>query len=298
MPPQTDFEMISVFVDSELTAEVLEKFPNLKLIATQSTGFDHIDLEYCRSKNITVSSVPSYGENTVAEYAFALILCLSRKIYEGYDRLREIGSFSFEGLRGFDLKGKTIGVIGTGHIGRHVIKIAKGFEMNILAYDPMPTPRFAEETGFTYLSFEEVLAKSDVVTFHVPLTEQTRHMVNERTLNLMKKGAYIINTSRGGIVDTQALVKALKEGRLGGAGVDVMEEEDVLKDEMTFLMKGREEEHNLKTILADHILIDTPNVIVTPHNAFNTDEALQRILDTTMANISGFIRGAPLNVVK
>lgn len=293
-----DADGLCVFVDSALDKTALERFTKLKFIATRSTGFDHIDLEYCRAKNITVASVPSYGENTVAEYAFALLLALSRKIYEAYDRIKETGSFSFAGLRGFDLRGKTLGVLGTGRIGRHTVKIAKGFDMDVVAYDPHPDEKLAQDVGFVYLPLEELLAKSDIVTIHVPYMQETHHLLNEKTIGLMKKGAYLINTSRGGIVDTDALIKALQSGHLGGAGLDVLEEEGVIKDELVFLVAGHPEEHNLKTVLENHALIDMQNVIITPHNAFNTAEALRRILDTTVENILAFLNSQPINVVK
>ncbi len=298
LPPDTDADIISVFVDSTIDSAVIDKFPNLKFITTRSTGFDHIDLSACKKKGITVSTVPSYGEHTVAEFAFALILALSRKIFAAYSRIKDEGSFSFAGLQGFDLRGKTIGVVGTGHIGRFSIVIAKGFGMNVVACDPSPKEQMAKELGFEYKSFDDLLAVSDVVTIHVPYLPATHHLFNEQKLSLMKKTAILINTSRGQIVDTQALVKALKDGIIGGAGLDVLEEEAVIKDEMEFLKKGSMVGHDLKTIIANHVLIDLPNVIITPHNAFNTTEALRRILDTTVENIKNYLAGTPVNTVK
>lgn len=298
LPLETDAEIISVFVDSAVDQTVLGALPNLRFIATRSTGFDHLDLASCRERGIVVSSVPSYGENTVAEQAFALILALSRKIYQAYDQIREQGNFSFDDLQGFDLKGKTIGIVGTGRIGRHAIKMATGFDMKILAYDPYPNPELQKQFAFEYVPLDELLAQSDIVTLHVPYTPETHHLIDAAHFAKMKRGAYLINTSRGGLVETEALVAALHEGRLGGAGLDVLEEEAIFKNEMDFLIRGRSEGHNLKTILANHILIDLPNVIITPHNAFNTKEALQRILDTTVENINGFLAGQPINVVK
>lgn len=298
LPAQTDFDAISVFVDSSVKAKVLEKLPNLKFIATRSTGFDHIDLNECKRKDIAVSFVPSYGENTVAEFAFGLLLTLSRKIYESYDRIRETGNWSFEGLQGFDLKGKTIGVVGTGRIGRHSIRIAQGFGMNVIGYDLHPDAKLAEEFGFEYKSLDNLLSAADVVTLHVPYLPETHHLINEKRLGQMKKGAILINTSRGAVVETEALVKALKSGHLGGAGIDVFEEEGVVKDEMDFLVSGKAEGHNLKTIIANHVLVDMPNVVLTPHNAFNTKEALERILDTTIENVTGYLSGKIINEVK
>ncbi len=297
-PKETDFDAVSVFVDSQITRKVLEKLPNLKFIATRSTGYDHIALKACAEKGVQVSFVPSYGENTVAEFAFALILSLSRKIYEAYDRIRETGSWSFDGLQGFDLKGKTIGVIGTGRIGRHSIKMAKGFDMKVIAYDPFPNKEMAKEFGFEYKTLEDLLKESDVVTIHVPYLPETHHLINAEKLDLMKSTAILINTSRGAVVETEALVRALKDKKIAGAGIDVFEEEGVTKDEMDFLVEGKTEGHNWKTIIANHVLIDMPNVIVTPHNAFNTREAIERILDTTVDNIAGYFDGKIINGVK
>jgi len=297
LPNESDVDILSIFVDSKIDGAVMDRFPNLKFIATRSTGFDHIDLEEAERRGVKVSNVPSYGENTVAEHAFALILSLSRKIYMAYNKIREDGDFSFDELQGFDLKGKTLGVIGTGRIGKYSIKIAKGFSMDVVAYDKFPNEEMAKELGFEYVSLEDLAKKSDVITIHVPYSEDTHHMVNEAFLDQVKKGAYLINTSRGAIVDTQALVFSLKEGRLGGAGLDVFEEEGVIKDELDFLATGKPDGHDLKTIIANHILIDLDNVIVTPHNAFNTREAILRILDTTLENIKSFVEGKPQNLV-
>jgi len=288
LPEQRDFEIISIFVGSSVREEVINAFPNLKLITTRSTGFDHIDLKAAKEKNISVAYVPGYGDNTVAEFAFGLILTLSRKIYEAADRLKETCSFSLVGLRGFDLAGKTIGVVGTGRIGRHMIKIAKGFEMNIVASDVKPDENFAKEAGFKYVLFEELLATSDIISLHVPNIESTNHLINSQNINKIKKGAILINTSRGAVVESEALIKGLNEGILGGAGLDVLEEEGAISDEKELVLYGHPEEHNLKTVIQNHVLIDMPNVIVTPHNAFNTGEALRRILDTDLENIKSF----------
>ena len=298
LPEETDLEIISVFVDCLISRELLGRLPKLKFVTTRSTGFDHIDHKACAERGITVSSVPSYGENTVAEFAFGLILSLSRKIAASWDQVRETGSFNLDSLQGFDLKGKTLGVIGTGKIGCRIIKMANGFEMNVVAYDPYPREDLAKTLNFSYLSLEEVLKSSDIVTLHVPYMKETHHLLNDKTIAFMKRGAYVVNTSRGGIIDTEVLVRALKSGQVGGAGLDVLEEEGVIKDELDFLSNGRPEDHNLKTIIANHVLIDLPNVIVTPHNAFNSREALQRILDTTIENINGFLGNKPVNLVK
>jgi D-lactate dehydrogenase len=294
LPMERDFDVISVFVGSEIKKEVVEAFSNLKLITTRSTGFDHIDLEAAKQKGVKLGYIPGYGDNTVAEFAFALILNLSRKIFDAYDRIKESGRFDFEGLQGFDLRGKTIGVVGTGRIGRHMVSIAKGFGMNVLAYDVYPDEKFAEANGFKYVPFEELLAGSNIISLHVPYSESTHHLINSGNIGKIKRGGLLINTARGAIVDTDSVIKALSSGALGGYGADVLEEEGIIKDERQFLLYGHPEEHNLKIALANHVLIDMPNVIITPHNAFNTKEAMQRILDTDIENIKSFIeKGEP-----
>lgn len=298
MPIETDADAISVFTNCKIDKTIIDALPNLKFVTTRSTGYDHLDLLSLAEKNIPVSFVPSYGENTVAEHAFGLLLNISRKICQSYDRIREDGSFELDGLQGFDLMGKTIGVLGTGKIGRHSIQIAKGFGMNIVAYDAYPNEAMATELGFKYLPLEELLVASDVITIHVPELPTTHHMINMSNIALIKRGAILINTARGSIVETAALVRALNEGILGGAGLDVLEEEVPTKDEREFLTSGKTSGHDLLTVLQNHLLIDMPNVIITPHNAFNTKEALQRILDTTIGNINKFAEGAPQNLIK
>jgi D-lactate dehydrogenase len=193
-------------------------------------------------------------------------------------------------LTGIDLKGKTLGVIGAGHIGQHVIRMAKGFEMNVIAFDRYPKPELAKELGFEYKSMDEVLSQSDFITLHLFYAPETHHVINKESIKKIKKGAYLINTARGPLVETEALVAALKDGTLAGAGLDVLEEEDILKDEMGYWLKfeNTAQPSNMENVLYNHILMDMPNVIITPHNAFNTKEAITRILDTDIANITEF----------
>jgi D-lactate dehydrogenase len=297
VPADKSFEILSVFVDSRLTKEVIGMFPNLKLIVTRSTGYDHIDLAACSEKGIAVAYVPGYGDNTVAEFAFGLLLNLTRKIYLGIDRIKEYGSFSLDGLRGIDLKGKTIGIIGTGRIGKEMIKIANGFGMKAIAYDVFPAKDLEEQLNFRYQTLEEVLSNSDVVSVHTPYMKETHHLLNTSNIPLMKKGSYLINTARGGIVETAAIVAGLENGTLAGVGLDVLEEEGETKDELEFLSKARPNEEELRTIIENHVLMKMPNVLITPHNAFNSQEALERILDTTLGNVRGFIEGKKINLV-
>ncbi len=297
IPEETDFEIISVFINSAITEKVLNSFPNLKFITTRSTGFDHIDLEACKKRNVTVSYVPGYGDNTVAEFTFGLLLSLTRKIYQAIDQIKESGSFGLSGLRGIDIKGKTIGVVGTGRIGREVIKIAKGFSMNIIAYDPYPNEAFQKEIAFEYVSFENLLKNSDIITLHCPHTPQTHHLINKGNINLIKKDAYLINTARGGLIETEALIEALNNGILSGAGLDAIEEEGTIKKDIHFLEEPHKDKEKLKTVLYDHMLMKMPSVLMTPHNAFNSQEALKRILNTTLDNIKAFEDDTPVNIV-
>ena len=290
-------EVLCVFVESHIAEAELSRFPTLKLIATRSTGFDHIDLVATKARGIVVANVPFYGENTVAEFAFALLLALSRRIIDADERVRESGVFSPTGLRGFDLAGKTLGVIGTGHIGAHVIRMAQGFGMKVIGFDAFPNADLSHTLGFSYAPLSEVLATSDILTLHVPYNEHTHHLINRENIAGIKKGAYLINTARGAVVETQALVEALKSGTLAGAGLDVLEEEGFLADEAALLTSPHPHEEELKTVLADHYLINHPRVIVTPHLAFNTTEAVERILTTTIENIRSFAAGTPTNTV-
>ncbi len=290
-------EILSVFVKSQIDAEVMGRFPKLKFIATRSTGFDHIDLEEAKKRGIAVSNVPTYGENTVAEFAFALLLTLSRKIYNSYDQIREEGSFSQKGLKGFDLKGKTIGIIGAGNIGRYAIRMAKGFDMNVIAFDVNKDEDFAKEVGFEYVDFDELLQTSDVISLHVPLNPHTQGLINKENISKIKKGAYLINTSRGEVVETEALVEALEKEILAGAGLDVLEEESFMGHEVDLLAEEHPNPDALKTVLQNQYLIDHPQVIITPHNAFNTKEAIERIFATTVENIKAYKSGQVVNVV-
>ncbi|MDP2651950.1 MAG: NAD(P)-dependent oxidoreductase, partial [bacterium] len=293
----SEAEALCTFVESPIGETEIARFPSLKLIATRSTGFDHIDLKATAARSIAVANVPFYGENTVAEFAFALLLALSRRVIDADERVRETGAFSHEGLRGFDLAGKTLGVVGCGHIGVHMIKMANGFGMKVLGFDVHQDPALAQKLNFTYASLDDLLAQSDIITIHVPYNEHTHHLINKENIMKMKKGAYLINTARGAVVETEALVEALKSGIIAGAGLDVLEEEGDMNDELALFANPHPREAELKTVLENHYLIDHPRVIVTPHTAFNTTEAVERILDTTIENIRAFSSGSPTNLV-
>jgi D-lactate dehydrogenase len=289
-------EILSVFIYSKIDSKIISDLSRLKLIATRSTGYDHIDLKECKKNKIKISNVPYYGENTVAEHTFALILSLSRNIHKSYVRTLS-DDFSIEGLTGFDLKGKTIGVIGGGHIGLHVAKIARSFGMHVKVYDIQKNNFLSEVLNFDYVSLDELLKISDIVTLHVPYNEKTNHLINKNNLKKIKKGAILINTSRGGVVETDALYEALEKKMLGGAGLDVIEGEELIKEEHQ-LIGNKINQKKWKTIVRDHKIFNMDNVVFTPHNAFNSKEALQRILDTTVENIVAFIENQPRNIVE
>lgn len=291
-----DAEVVSSFVFSDLGRPILEQMPRLQFVATRSTGFDHIDIAYCKERGIQVSNVPTYGENTVAEHVFALLLAISHKIPEAVNRTRQ-GDFSQTGLQGFDLRGRTLGVIGTGNIGLKTIRIAKGFDMNVLAYDLSPDDAAAKECGFFYTSLTDLLSQSDIISLHVPGNKETHHMISDKEFAAMKDGAVLINTARGNVVDVKALLHALADGKVSAAGLDVLPEEPTIREEAELLRSFFTRKHNLENLLADHILLHMKNVIITPHSAFNTKEAVQRILKTTVENIDGYFSGNPPNLV-
>ncbi len=293
----SDAEAISTFINSDCSAKVLETFPNLQLITTRSTGYDHIDMEYCKAHGINVANVPSYGSNTVAEHAMALVLSLTRRVVESVDRVRR-NDFTPDGLTGIDLMGKVMGVIGTGKIGQNVAKYASAFGMKVLAFDLKPNPELADKFGFTYVDMDLLLAKSDVVSLHVPYLPTTHHIINKSNILKMKKGAYLINTARGGLIETDALFDALRTGHLAGAGLDVLEEEKFLTEEAELLHKDSHGNVDFKIALENHMLAYLPNVVMTPHNAFNSKEALQRIIVTTVDNIVCFAKGKCENILK
>ena len=291
-----DAEIVSPFVHSHLSADVLGGLPHLKMIATRSTGFDHINVPAAESRSIPVCNVPTYGENTVAEHTFALILSLSRNLHKAYVRT-VAGNFSLDGLEGFDLKGKTLGVVGVGHVGEYVMQIAKGFGMHLLGYDLVEDATKAEHFGFTYTTLEDLLGRSDVVTLHAPANASTRHLIGANNIAHFKRGALLINTARGELVDTEALISALDQGILAGAGLDVLEGEEVFSEEKQLLLNPNASEESLKQALRNRSLLQRPDMVITPHIAFDSAEAIERILDTTVANIKAFRLGTPQNQV-
>jgi D-lactate dehydrogenase len=312
-----DARVLSVFIRSAIDTPFLDAHPDLKLIATRSSGFDHIDLDACRTRGVAVSNVPSYGENTVAEHTFALILALSRRLLESTREPDARGRFSYEAIRGFDLKGKTLGVIGAGKIGLHTIRIARAFSMEVLAFDPIAQSFLSEILDFRYAPLDDVLEKAHIITLHMPLRPETHHLLNGETLARCRRGALIVNTARGGLIDTQALLEALDSGQIGGAGLDVLEDESVLRQPASKIISGQiidklkaitapSELHDpdpnrikeLQSLIRNKTLLSRPNVVFTPHAAFNSVEAVERINTVTVENIRAFQRGEPINLVK
>ncbi len=288
-------DFITCFIYSNLKAPILEQLHSLKGIATMSVGANHVDLSVAREKNIIVSNVPAYGPNTVAEHAMALLLCLSRNIVPSVERTKE-GDFDFHGMVGWDLMGKTLGIIGTGKIGAHVARIANGLGMRIVASDPKPNEELIEKFGVEYVTLPQLYSASDVITLHCPLMGANEHLIGREQFKQMKRGVVIINTARGGLIDTRALIEALDDGIVKQAGIDVLEDEDLLLEEKEFFSPYFQLK-DYQTALADHMLMRHPKVLVTPHNAFNSKEALKNILKTTFENLEGMMHSDPVNLV-
>ncbi|MCL2860168.1 MAG: NAD(P)-binding domain-containing protein [Oscillospiraceae bacterium] len=274
-------EVLCVFIHSRVSEDILSKCPNLKLVATRSTGVDHIDQKYCQNNNIQIKNVPLYGENTVAEHVFALMLSISRRIEKSINRTKS-GNFSTNGLQGFDLKDKTIGLIGGGRIGMHVARIARSFGMHVRVYDINKDDFMAEVLNFKYVSLDELLATSDIISLHVPQNKYTENIISKETIQKMKDGVVIINTARGGLIDTDALIEAIDNKKISGAGLDVIAGEELLFEENIF---NSPTSSAAQLISQSKRLVDNENVVITPHNAFNSIEAVNRIIDTTVENI-------------
>lgn len=310
-----DADCLSIFIGSRISDDFLTAHSKLRFITTRSTGIDHIDVPSCKKHGVTVSFVQSYGENTVAEHTFALLLALSRKVRAALTMKRG-GTFSFEAFRGFDLKDKTIGIVGAGRIGLHVVRIAKAFGMNVIAHDINRAALIAEVLGFEYVSFDDLLGQSDIISLHAPLTADTFHLLNRETLQKCRRGVIIVNTGRGALIDTGALIEALDSGTVGGAGLDVLEDERLFRSDASKLVADQiiadlqrvsspEETHmrnpqrlaEIQRVKANESLLSRPNVVFTPHIAFNSAEAVRRIDEVTVQNILAFMSGKPINVV-
>jgi D-lactate dehydrogenase len=277
------FDAVCPFVNDELNAKVVEELAGggVRLLTLRSAGFNHVDLRAAARHGITVARVPAYSPYAVAEHAAGLILTLNRHLHRAYARVRE-GNFSLEGLLGFDLHGKTVGVLGTGKIGSVFCRIMAGFGCRILAHDPYPNEE-VRGIGADYVQLDELLGASDIVALHLPLTPETHHLIDSAAIQRMKTGAMLINTSRGALVDTRAVIAGLKSGRLGSLGLDVYEEEaDLFFEDLS------------ATVIQDDVfsrLLTFPNVLITGHQGFFTREALASIAETTLANATAFETG-------
>lgn len=271
-------DIVSTFITTQFPKDVIEKLPTLKLLVTRSVGYDHIDLDACTKHGVTVCNVPDYGSHVIAEHVFALLLSTLRHIHEGDEKVRS-GAFDYHGLRGMALRGKTIGIVGTGKIGRKVAKIAHGFGMRIMATDVCRNTEIEDLLGVRYVSLKELLGQSDIVTLHVPGTKETHHMIDAKAFALMKPGAVLVNTARGSLIDSHALLASLKAGTLRWALLDVLEHEQNFEE--------------------NRALVSHPHVVTTPHIAFYADDSMRNMYVDCFVSIEQFLAtGAPEHRVR
>lgn len=294
LPAIQDCQIIFVVNYSPVTREIVEQLKETKIIITGATGYNNIDVKACEDHGILVSNTPGYSEDTIAEFAFTLLLMLIRHAHQAFLRAKS-NNFSWSGLMGHTLRGKTLGIIGTGRIGLKVIEIAKGFGMKVIAYDIRPNQERAAELGYTYRGVDEVLSQSDVISLHLTADKSTYHFINQEKLRLFKKGALLINTSRGEVLDAKALIWALDEGILGGAALDVLEDEklcqenDLLQSDITL--------DQMKNYALNQHLLHRDDVLITPHVGWCTKEAVESMKEINLNNILSFIQGKPQNLV-
>jgi D-lactate dehydrogenase len=306
-------EILSLFINSRVTSEFLAAHPRLCLIATRSTATDHLDLPSCREHKVAIANVADYGFTTVAEHTFALILALSR-------RLREVmlapkgGNFSYAATRGFDLAGKTLGIIGMGRIGQRVAELAYAFHMPVLACDIEHPSALERELNFTFVSLDELLREAHIISLHAPLSAETYHILNRETLAKCREGVLIVNTARGALIDTQALREALDSGQVGGAGLDVLQDERVMRQTVSRIIAADIVQHlrsdasaqdardadrvrELQELMLGDAILSRSNVVFTPHVAFNSVEAVERVMLVTVENIIAFASGRGINIL-
>ncbi len=296
-PEYADADVISVFTTSRVNAKVLKQFKNLKLIALRSVGFNHVDMKYCREKHIVVENSPNYGNQSVAEFALALLMDVLRKVtmsYLGYKDAKVHPSC----LMGLELYGKTMGIVGLGAIGSTFAKISHGLGMKILGYDKVENEALKRDLNVVYTDFDTLVRKSDFISIHAPLTQENYHMFDEDSFEKMKNSAILINTGRGELIDTSALFNALVNKKILGAGLDVLENEQTITDVDYMLGINRLDKLALEQTIINSRLFQLDNVILTPHIAYNTKEAVERILNTTLDNIQQFGMGIVQNYVE
>lgn len=272
--------VLSTFIHTKISAAQMDRLPKLRLIATRSTGFDHIDIVAATARNIAVCNVPAYGERTVAEYTMALLLAATRLILPSTYRLQHDFSANVQGLRGVDIHGKTVGIVGTGRIGRNFGRMIAGFAPQIIAYDITPDRDWGSEIGATFVDLDTLYRQADIISFHLPLYANTHHTFNKQTLALLKPGVFVVNTSRGGLIDSAALLAGLNQGIVQGAALDVVDHEELIGSQS-----------NSPDVQVMQDLLAHPHVIASAHNAFNTIEALERILSTTIDTINQHLTG-------
>ena len=293
---QKQVEIISCFTTSRVTKEVLEKFENLKLIALRSVGFNHIDIDFCKEKGIYVENTPNYGNMTVAEFAFALLLDVTRKVTYSYNDLKK-AVVNPHNTIGVELFGKTTGIVGLGAIGAEMARISHGVGMKILGFDIKEREELKEKYYVQYTDFETLVKNSDFISLHSPLTKDNYHLFNKEVFEMMKPSAFIVNTARGELIDTQALYNALTDKKIAGAGLDVLESEETLTDPDYLVDIGRMTTQSLQKTVLNNSLLKLDNVIITPHIAYDTHEAINRILNTAIENILAFAEGKIQNNV-
>lgn len=282
-----DTNIISTFVYSRLTKDILSKFKKLKFISTRSTGYNNVDLDYCKKNKIKVANVEGYGEITVAEFAIGALLNLTRKIEISHKKLLS-GIVNTNNDIGIDLYGKTIGVLGTGSIGGHFAKLANAFGCNVLAYDIYPNKDLEKSKILKYTDLNTILKQSDIISLHCPATTKNYHLINDKTISIMKNGVYIVNTARGDLIDSFALYNNLKSGKIAGAALDALEYEDILIKNNLEVAVTKDKKFLLYSLI-NQKLLQLDNVIITPHTGFNSIEAIYRILDSSMQNTIDFI---------
>jgi D-lactate dehydrogenase len=312
---ETDAEIVSTFIYSRIDEPFLDQHPAVRLVATRSTTHDHLEQESCAKRHVTMCIVPSYGDHVIAEHTFALLLAVARRLRQSMI-LHDDSRFSYVALRGFELRSKTFGIIGAGRIGLRTVPIARNFGMNVIAYDIRPRPELAGELGFRYVSFEELLAGSDIISLHASLNPSSYHILNGEAFAKCRPGVVIINTARGKLIDTNALIEALDRGIVGGAGLDVLGEESVMRRRAEriigdqIVQRVREPIERPRVAARDPLrakeiqklirlgtLLLRPEVVCTPHTAFNCVEAIERINRVTVENIKAFVAGTPINTL-